>query len=180
MVCDALADFIPDASFEQMIAGAAERVREVNDHLVRMAERSQQAVHSGSTVVALLVRATRCAVLWAGDSRAYRLRAGRLEQLTRDHSLAEAGLEPGAASSAITRAVGGEPTLSLDVCRDRVRAGDRFLLCSDGLTRTLPDDRIRELIGRDAIRDAVDGLVQATLAAGAPDNVTVVVVEAYS
>jgi type VI secretion system protein ImpM len=180
MVCDALADFVPDASFEQMIAGAGERVREVNDHLVRMAERSQQAVHSGSTVVALLQRATRCAVLWAGDSRVYRLRNGQLEQLTRDHSLAEAGaLEPGVSSSAITRAVGGEPSLELDVVRDRVRAGDRFLLCSDGLTRTLPDDRIAALLAQQDIRAAVEELVQATLAAGAPDNVTVLVVEAY-
>ena len=180
MVCDALADFIPDASFEQMIAGAGARVQEVNDHLVRMAERSQQAVHSGSTVVALLLRATRCAVLWAGDSRAYRLRDGRLEQLTRDHSLAEAGaLEPGVSSSAITRAVGGEPSLELEAVRDRVRAGDRFLLCSDGLTRTLPDDRIGTLLGQQDIRAAAADLVQATLAAGAPDNVTVVVVEAY-
>jgi type VI secretion system protein ImpM len=180
MVCDALADFIPDASFEQMLENASARLREVNDHLVRMSERTNNPVHSGSTVVALLVRATRCAVLWAGDSRAYRLRDGRLDQLTRDHSLAESGeLAEGEFSSAITRAIGGEATLDLDVYRDRVRAGDRFLLCSDGLTRTLPDSRIQELMAEDSIRAAVDSLIGATLAAGAPDNVTVVIVEAF-
>jgi type VI secretion system protein ImpM len=180
MVCDALADFIPNASFEQLLENASERLREVNDHLVRMSERTHHPVHSGSTVVALLVRATRCAVLWAGDSRVYRLRDGRLAQLTRDHSLAESGeLAEGESSSAITRAVGGEPTLSLDVYRDRVQAGDRFLLCSDGLTRTLPDGRIQELMAHESIRTAVDNLIAATLAAGAPDNVTVVVVEAF-
>jgi len=181
MVCDALADFIPDATFEQMLEGAADRVREVNGHLVRMAAREHQAVHSGSTVVALLTRATRCAVLWAGDSRAYRLRDGSLQQLTRDHSLAESGeLPAGETSTAITRAVGGEPALALDMYRDRVRAGDRFLLCSDGLTRTVADGRIQELMAHENIRRAVDDLIAAATAAGAPDNVTVVVVEAYT
>lgn len=181
MVCDALADFIPDASFEQMVNDVSARLREVNHELVRMSERPVNPVHSGSTVVALLVRATRCAVLWAGDSRAYRRRDGRLEQLTRDHSLAESGaLAEGESSSAITRAVGGEATLDLDVYRDRVRAGDRFLLCSDGLTRMLPDSRIEELMGHESIRTAVDNLIAATLAAGASDNVTVVIVEAFT
>jgi type VI secretion system protein ImpM len=181
MVCDALADFIPDGTFEQMVQRAGERLHEVNDQLVRMGERTQHAVHSGSTVVTLLVRATRCAVMWAGDSRAYRLREGRLERLTRDHSLAESGaLAEGESSSAITRAIGGEPTLSLDVRRERVRAGDRFLLCSDGLTRSLSDGLIQELMTQESIRGAVDDLIKATLTAGAPDNVTVVIVEAYS
>ena len=180
MVCDALADFTPNASFEQVLENASTRLSDVNEHLVRMGERAHNPVHSGSTVVALMLRATRCAVLWAGDSRVYRLRDGRLEQLTRDHSLAESGeLAEGESSSAITRAVGGEATLSLDVYRDRVRIGDRFLLCSDGLTRTLPDGRIRDLMAQDSIRTAVDGLIAATLAAGAPDNVTVVIVEAF-
>jgi type VI secretion system protein ImpM len=181
MVCDALADFIPDASFEQLVNDVSARLRDVNRELVRMSERPVNPVHSGSTVVALLVRATRCAVLWAGDSRAYRLRDGRLEQLTRDHSLAESGaLAEGEASSAITRAVGGEPTLDIDVFRDRVRAGDRFLLCSDGLTRMVSDSRIQELMAHESITTAVEDLIQATLAAGASDNVTVVVVEAFT
>jgi type VI secretion system protein ImpM len=181
MVCDALADFVPDASFEQMVNGASDRVHQVNEHLVRAATREHNAVRSGSTVVALLVRGTRCAILWAGDSRVYRLRNGQLEQLTRDHSLAEAGgVEQGQTSSAITRAVGGEPTLLLDTYRDRVRVGDRFLLCSDGLTRTLPESEILEWMERHDIDGAVSGLIATTLEAGAPDNVTVIIVEAYS
>jgi type VI secretion system protein ImpM len=182
MVCDALADFIPDASFEQMIEAAGERLHQVNDYLVRASKRSHNAVHSGSTVVALLVRGTRCAVIWAGDSRVYRARRGQLEQLTHDHSLAVESeeLAVGEAANAITRAVGGEPTLALDIYRDRVRTGDRFLLCSDGLTRTVPEERIREWMEHENISAAVDGLIAATLEAGAPDNVTVVIVEAYA
>ena len=177
MVCDALADVVPNSSFDDVIDAARQRVSEVNEQLVRAATRAVNAVSSGSTVVALLARGTRCAVLWAGDSRAYRWREGRLEQLTRDHSLAE--LE-GAVSTAITRAVGGEPTLLLDLYRDRVHAGDRFLLCSDGLTRMVPDSQIRAWMEHEDIRGAVEGLVKATLDAGAPDNVTALIVEAFS
>ncbi|MGB7218853.1 MAG: type VI secretion system-associated protein TagF [Vicinamibacterales bacterium] len=181
MVCDALADFVPDASFEQMVEAAGERLKAVNTHLVRVAEASDNAAHSGSTVVALMARGTRCAILWAGDSRVYRARGGRLEQLTRDHSLASE-LEGVAAVPAniITRAVGGDPTLELDVYRDRVNPGDRFLLCSDGLTRIIPDAQIVQFMAHEDIRAAVDGLIAVTLAAGAPDNVTVLIVEAYS
>ena len=177
MVCDALANIVPNSSFEDVVETAQQRVAEVNEHLVRAATRPVNAVSSGSTVVALLARGTRCAVLWAGDSRAYRCREGRLEQLTRDHSLAEA---EGGTSTAITRAVGGEQTLLLDVYRDRVHAGDRFLLCSDGLTRIVSETQIRTWMAHGDIREAVDGLIEATLAAGAPDNVTALIVEAFS
>jgi len=181
MVCDALADFVPDGGFEDMLDEARGRINEVNDHLLRAATRPVNPVRSGSTVVALLVRGSRCAVLWAGDSRVYRWRDGQLEQVTRDHSVAEAdGLVGGKSSHAITRAVGGEPTLTLDLYRNRVRAGDRFLLCSDGLTRAVPEGQIRSWLEHADIRAGVDGLVKATLAAGAPDNVTVLIVEAIS
>jgi type VI secretion system protein ImpM len=180
MVCDALADFTPDASFEQTIEAAQGRIQQVNTHLVRAATRALNSVGSGSTVVALLTRGSRCAVLWAGDSRLYRWRSGRLEQLTRDHSLAaEGGSTNGDNANAVTRAVGGEPTLLLDQYRDRVLGGDRFLLCSDGLTRTLSDDKIAAWMAEEDIREAVDGLIEDTLDAGAPDNVTALIVEAY-
>ncbi len=181
MVCDALADFVPGASFEQMLQSAADRIQEVDDHLVRASQREHNAVRSGSTVVALFTRGTRCAVLWAGDSRLYRLRDGQFEQLTRDHSLLEesGGDLAGQPSTAITRAVGGEPMLALNLYRDRVQVGDRFLLCSDGLTRAVPAEHIQQLMVHEDIRVAVDSLLKATLDAGAPDNVTVVVVDAY-
>jgi serine/threonine protein phosphatase PrpC len=129
----------------------------------------------------LLVRGSRSAVLWAGDSRVYRWRDGRLEQLSRDHSLAELdGLAGAAESNVITRAVGVQSSLMLDLYRDSVRPDDRFLLCSDGLTRTIPDAQIDTWIQHPDIRLAVDGLMKATLDAGAPDNVTVLIVQAYA
>jgi len=95
---------------------------------------------SASTVVVLLVRGGRCAILWAGDSRVYRWRAGQLERMTRDHSFGD--VDGHEVSTAVTRAVGVQSDLSLDLRQDTVRAGDRFLLCSDGLTRTLTEEQI--------------------------------------
>ena len=92
MVCDALADFPLDGTFEEAIDDAArKRVQDVNDHLARGSSMhgADPSDRSGSTVVMLLVRGRGSAVLWAGDSRVYRWRGGTLEQLTRDHSLAE-------------------------------------------------------------------------------------------
>jgi len=180
LVCDALADFQPDGLFDQAVAGAVQRIRAVNDHLLRMATQPDLSDASGSTVVALLARGTRAAVLWAGDSRVYRMREGQLEQLSRDHSLAELEGFGGIESSVITRAVGMQPDLAVDVREEDVRAGDRFLLCSDGLTRVVPDATIVSLLTDTDVREAVARLIETTLEAGAPDNVTVVVVDAHA
>jgi len=136
---------------------------------------------SGSTVVMLVARGAKAAVLWAGDSRAYRLRDGRLQQLSRDHSLV-GEVEDSASeslSNIVTRAIGLEADLTLDLHRDIVQPHDRFLLCSDGLTKVVPDMVIREWLAKGNPQDAVDGLIRTTLDAGAPDNVTVLIVEAY-
>jgi type VI secretion system protein ImpM len=174
MVCDAFADFLQTGSFDDTIVAIAERMDAVNALLVRTAAASLLGDASSSTVVVLLVRGSRCAVLWAGDSRAYRWRDGRLIQLTRDHSVDQAG----SASHAITRAVGAQRQLELEVRRDEVRPGDRFLLCSDGLTRVLPDARIGAALDGADPAAAVQVLIQATLEGGAPDNVTALIVEA--
>lgn len=179
MVCDALADWTPDSSFDRTIEHASRRIDEVNEHLFRIAERSLHAERIATTVVALLTRGAECAVIWAGDSRAYRWRAGALERLTRDHSLAEAADPPrNAPPNVITRALGAEPSVVLDVFRYDVRPGDRFLLCSDGLTHTVPDAQIEASMAGPDIRNTIQDLVRAALDGGGPDNITVLVVEA--
>jgi type VI secretion system protein ImpM len=181
MVCDALADLTPDSSFEGTIDAARQRLQLVNEHLLRTGTRVVLADRSASTVVVLLVRGMSCAILWAGDSRVYRWRSGRLERLTRDHSVSDSdGLDGRELSNAVTRAVGVQPMLALDLLRDTVCAGDRFLLCSDGLTRTLSDAQIEGWMDNKDLGAAVGGLISATLAAGAPDNVTVMIVEGYA
>jgi type VI secretion system protein ImpM len=178
MVCDALVDITPDSRFTDVITAVRDRLGRVNDYLIRMAG-DDESRRSGSTVVVLLTRGSRYAVLWAGDSRMYLLRGGRLVQITRDHSVAESGVEGADHDShGITRAVGGDAELTLDEIQDRLQVGDRFLLCSDGLTREVPDERIRDQMASGDVRTAADALIGAALRAEARDNVTALIVEA--
>lgn len=138
----------------------------------------------GSTAVVLLAFGRHYAVVWAGDSRAYRLRAGRLERLTRDHSAVEEMVGHGLLTPAearvhpfrnrITRAVGIEGPLALDRHQGELAPGDVLLLCSDGLTGHLDDDEIAGMIAGRPLETAAQALIEATLADGATDNVTVV------
>jgi serine/threonine protein phosphatase PrpC len=181
MVCEGLQSMNSTSSLEATIDAIRERMTEVNQRLHEASIREHDPVVSGSTVAIFLVQRTACAVLWAGDSRVYRFRHGRLTQLTTDHTwAAELNLQQPneEADHAITRAVGGEDTLLLDVRRDRVRLGDRYLLCSDGLSRELPDERIAQLMAGEDVQQCAKALIDATMQAGAHDNVTVVVVEA--
>jgi type VI secretion system protein ImpM len=177
MVCDALADFLPSGTLEETVHAAGGRVQQVNTMLRQETERSGNAAITGSTVVALLTRGSHYAVFWAGDSRLYRWRSGVLEQLTVDHSAEELDAA-GRPTSAISRAVGAEADLVLDLSRGRVLTGDRFLLCSDGLSRILPLPTIEACLTDPDPDACARALIAATLQAGAPDNVTVVVVDA--
>ena len=166
--CDSIADALADA----------------NAKIVAAAEAAGQTI--GSTVVALRIAGRRYACLWAGDSRIYRMRDGRLRQLTRDHSqveqLVQAGIiKPEEAEShpmanVITRAVGVAPDLALDVVEDEIVSGDSFLLCSDGLSKCLSDGEIAAIVATHPPGEACDALLAATLKRGAPDNVSVIVV----
>src|SRR3954471_10946671 len=185
MACDGLNQIAPTPSLDRTIDEIQRRLGHVNAKLYAAAVRPKNPVQSGSTVVAFVAHRTDCAVLWAGDSRLYRLRAGQLSQLTTDHTWAAqmaAHLPPGdpllEEDHSIMRAVGGEHTLDLEVRRDKVQLGDRYLLCSDGLTRELSSDQIATRLGTGDVAAAADSLLEATLAVGARDNVTVVVIEA--
>ncbi|MDB5718321.1 MAG: Protein serine/threonine phosphatase PrpC, regulation of stationary phase, partial [Sphingomonas bacterium] len=121
-----------------------------------------------------------------GDSRVYRLRGGGIEQLTRDHShvqqLVDAGLicvEEAARhpmGNVITRAVGVSPDFSLDIVEGAADAGDSFLLCSDGLTRCLSDRELATIAAEGDPQQACERMLAMTLARGAPDNVSIVLV----
>lgn len=182
MVCEALEGFEPHDKLDASIDDLRKRMCEVNARLYAAAVRAIDPVQSGSTVVIMVAQRTSCAILWAGDSRAYRLRDRVLVQLTTDHTwAAELQLDDMLAEEidhAITRAVGGEATLQLDLRRDRVRLGDRYLLCSDGLTRELSGAKLAELLGTGNVEDAARALIEAALEQGGHDNVTVVVIDA--
>jgi protein phosphatase len=137
----------------------------------------------GTTLTALLFTGDRLAMMHVGDSRAYRLRDGALEQLTHDDTYVQALVDSGVLTaqgarthpqrSLVTQAMQGGPISPHDALLD-VRAGDAFLLCSDGLSDVVPDETIAEILRRqpDLDRAAAD-LVAAAVAEGAPDNVTV-------
>jgi serine/threonine protein phosphatase PrpC len=139
-----------------------------------------------STVVCLLIADTRFYCLWAGDSRLYRARGRHFEQISRDHTQLQALVDRGVLTAAetvghpnanaITHAVGIDPTLRLDCVEDAVIPGDRFLLCSDGLTKVVSDAEIALVIELLAPRQAIKQLIQMALDRGAPDNVSVVAV----
>lgn len=142
----------------------------------------------GTTVVAMLAHGSYCFFLWAGDSRAYRLRDGQIEQLTQDHSLAQQMHASGELSAeetanhrgahVLTRAVGIKQDLQLELRYAPVQAGDRFLLCSDGLYNPVELADIRALLGQGNPEAACRSLVDSALERGGRDNITVIVVEA--
>jgi serine/threonine protein phosphatase PrpC len=181
MACDAIASVPAGLSMDETIAATARAIGQVNSKLFKAATRTVDPVVSGTTIVVFIAQRDACVVLWAGDSRLYRLRRGKLEQVTTDHTVAaelNLGAEAEEADHAITRAVGGGNSLTLDARRNEVEPGDRYLLCSDGLTRELSDEEIAVLLAKGDLEQSALTLVAATLRAGARDNVTVLVIEA--
>ncbi|APO83902.1 protein phosphatase 2C domain-containing protein [Pseudomonas asiatica] len=142
----------------------------------------------GSTVVVLAARGDRAVGLWAGDSRLYRLRDGRIERLSHDHSYVQELQDSGLLNEAearvhprgniVTRAIGVEDQLELQAVDVQVQPGDTYLLCSDGLNKTAEDHEIADVLGHADPYQVVRSLVHLGLTRGAPDNITAVVVKA--
>lgn len=143
---------------------------------------------SGATVVILLAQDGHYACLWAGDSRAYLARDGRLSLITHDHSLVQELIDAGALAEGqrqshpnahvVTRAVGVAPLVELDRRFAPLRAGDLFLLCSDGLNACIDDGEIAAALRDFELDEAADWLLATALDRGAPDNVSFVLARA--
>ena len=141
----------------------------------------------GSTVAVLLIWDDQSCCLWAGDSRLYRMSAGRLHQLSRDQShvqdLVDRGeILPEAAaahpmSNIVTNLIGAFDQLVLEERRDRLQPGDILLLCSDGLSSALRDAEMAHILTGSPLAAAADRLIEQALDQGARDNVSAVVVE---
>jgi protein phosphatase len=181
---------------QEATAGAADaEVRRAMDICVDNANRAifnaansnPQYAGMGTTLVLAVFREGRLLVGHVGDSRAYRLRGGRLTQITRDHSLLQEQIDAGlitpeqAAFSAnknlVTRAVGVEDTVLLETHLHELQPGDIYLLCSDGLSDMLDDETISQVLQTyDAIDAAGAALIDAANDAGGKDNISVVLV----
>lgn len=170
----------PHATLRQAIERANARVH-------AMSLEDPELAGMGTTVVAFLLDATgRGVVAHVGDSRAYRHRGGRLEALTTDHSVVAEMLKRGVLTAEeaayhprrneILRSVGVLPEVEVEVAAVDVRAGDRILLCSDGLCGVVSDAEIDEILAETELgagEDAVERLVELANECGGPDNVTV-------
>ncbi|MGE4650357.1 MAG: Stp1/IreP family PP2C-type Ser/Thr phosphatase [Myxococcota bacterium] len=161
-----------------------EAIAEANDRIMARGGREPELAGMGTTVVALLL--ARDGDAWTahvGDSRAYRQREGHLEAITEDHSLVAELQHRGALSeeeawsdprrNQLTRCLGLRSEVEVDVARVEALPGDRFLLCSDGLSGVVKAPRIEALLAGEAIAVSAQGLVAAANDCGGPDNVTV-------
>jgi protein phosphatase len=170
----------PERVLRETIEGAN---RTIHEH----ARRDPGLAGMGTTITAAIVdpEAEEVAIGHVGDSRAYRLRDGELERLTRDHSLVEemrrkgqltdAQAEDHPQRSIITRALGPEPEVEVDLQTVPAQSGDVFLICSDGLTTMLDEEQIARLLSRaSSLQTAVRSLIDEANRAGGRDNITVV------
>ncbi len=150
---------------------------------------AQGGVTIGSTVVTFAIAEGHFAAFWAGDSRLYRLQGGEIEMLTTDHSyVAELVLageltwdeaEHHPQSNAITRAVGVGEELELEKIRGQIFPGDRFLLCSDGLTKYAGFETLRRILSTEPIETVSESLLHLALEGGGADNISIIVIDIH-
>jgi protein phosphatase/serine/threonine-protein phosphatase Stp1 len=188
LIAEALDSLPSELSASELLGEVRVRIAETHRALREEAERRGGNTMIASTLVAFLARGDHFACLWAGDSRAYLLRDGEMRQITKDHSLVQELVDNGtiAAEDAerhphanvITRAIGADvDDVVLDKVSGRLQYGDRVLLCSDGLCKTVPFPQLAELMRSDNGVPPPQSLIAAALALDVTDNVTAVAIE---
>ncbi|MGR3583681.1 MAG: PP2C family protein-serine/threonine phosphatase, partial [Pseudooceanicola nanhaiensis] len=185
-VVDSIAMIQPDLPPGEMIRALREAIDRAHAAILREAE-ARGGATIGATIVTFVIADGHFAAFWAGDSRLYRLQSGSIELLTTDHSVV-AGLvlagqlswdeaERHPQSNAVTRAVGVGEALELDKVRGELFPGDRFLLCSDGLTKYATFATLERVLGTEPIETVADALQQIALEGGGADNISIIVID---
>ncbi len=174
-----LDDDIPAAAMLDTLAGTVEQA---NETLREMIAEQPHLEGMGTTLTALLWTGSRMGLVHVGDSRAYLLRDGELAQLTQDHTWVQRLVDEGQIKaeeaddhpqrSLIMRAIDGRDSVELDLSVRQIRLGDRYLVCSDGLSSIISHDTITATLRQGTVEQAVTALVKLALRAGGPDNVT--------
>jgi serine/threonine-protein phosphatase Stp1 len=184
MIASHLAELSENGSFDERVIAVRQCLHWLNRRMTQELTLTESRADSimGSTVVALLIDGKRGACVWAGDSRCYLLREGRLHQLTRDHSLLEQLIEEQNMTAeqarahpdarALTCAIGAIEQLKLEVLELEVFPGDVFLLCSDGFYQGLNDGLLRESMSLESLHPVFDQVMRGP----ARDNLTAVVI----
>ena len=189
MVTDALRCLPMVADLDELASRAVEALREVNRELIDLARSGERERPGtiGTTVVGLAIANGSYRCFWLGDSRAYRLRDGEITRVTRDHSLVQNLVDAGMIkpeeaethenANLITRAVGVDEKVEVDIVSGDAKPGDQFLLASDGLTRVVRDHELTAELERGPPAQAADNLIEMVLARGAPDNVSLIIIK---
>src|ERR671920_280061 len=186
LAIDVLRDLHPDKTFKDAI-------REANRRILAAGRDDEKLSGMGTTVVAIRFGGTQreplAEVAHVGDSRAYLVRGGEMNPITEDHSLVAELVRSGDLTrdqaaehpqkNLITRALGADEDVAVDTTVLPIEAGDRVLLCSDGLSDMVPETKISEILleSKDDPEQAARGLLAAALDAGGNDNITVIVVD---
>ena len=162
-------------------------LEETNEAVYRKSLEIPSAVGMGTTLTMALIDEKAIAVAHVGDSRLYMLRAGKMEQLTTDHSYIEELVRQGSLTreeaekqprkNIITRAIGCFPELKVDVTILKTEKDDIFLICTDGLTNMLGDSEIYNIIKDAEPNAACKSLIEAALGKGGEDNITVILIK---
>lgn len=177
----------PGLAAAELLAQVRLRLAAVHQELQEEAARRGPGRILASTVVVMLARGEHFAMLWAGNSRAYLLRQGTLSRVTKDHSLVQELVDQGTLreeeaeshpqANVITRAIGAHGELELDKVSGRIVEGDRFLLCTDGLFKTMAEAEIAAMLGAGA---DVQAIVTEAVGRGARDNVSAIGVDCHA
>jgi len=162
-------------------------LKKANEELLYISKSQLKGKLAGSTVVVLFIKEQHCYMLWAGDSRGYLLRDQKLSQVTKDHSqvndMVDEGIlkkeeaEAHPLANVITRAVGVDKELDIEIKEVYLKHNDVFLLCSDGLNKEVSDTEIERALQSSSIIDSGMALLHTSLVRNARDNVTCVLIK---
>jgi len=183
-----LAALDEDTPGHDLLGSLRNAVEQANDQIAQITTGDPALEGMGTTLTAMLRAGSRLAVVHVGDSRAYLLRDRRLEQITHDHTFVQSLVDEGRITreeadshpqrSLITRALTGHEEVEPDLSVREARAGDRYLICSDGLSSVVSPETLEEVLATVPDPDAAcRALVQYALRGGGPDNVTVIVAD---
>ncbi len=186
LVVNRIAATDTSGTIEQALNKIHIALQDVNTHLVKYAQQHEQGV-CGSTVIGMLMSNNTCVFFWAGDSRLYLVRDQRISQLSKDHSVEQEKIDKGliekddpnfTGKNLITRAVGGDHQLDLEISYHQPQPGDQFFLCSDGVYNEISEQEIEKIINMpNSAKERCLTMNEEVISRAARDNFTGIIIE---